>query len=332
MSEPVTSPIVAKNTTPTACARTSPTSGQSATASRTKVRAPSPSWASGRDLSVEREQAPPCRRGRHDGIPARDAHRRYWTSRQLGVGSSSSSARPPFVSRSEVRRSSSQPTSSLPSFTRWSSQAPRKTSFLASRRANRRRPARAASQCRTRYPPSGLRGSRSRPARRARRGRRSRPRRARSETRPRLDRRRRDALLEVGAVKAEAVAEELDGVVLAGAVVGLRIHAGSVPWWLVRTLRYLGRPRSSARARRADRPDRVLAGREGRLPRARDRRRHGFAALGLLILWGKVAVQSLRESKRPRLLLRAVNLLGPRGSRCSSLLSVLGVELPLEGG
>jgi hypothetical protein len=29
----------------------------------------------------------------------------------------------------------------------------------------------------------------------------------------------------------------------------------------------------------------------------------GAAALGLVILWGKVAVQSLRESKRPRLVL-----------------------------
>jgi len=44
-----------------------------------------------------------------------------------------------------------------------------------------------------------------------------------------LDGGRRDALLEVRAVEAEAVAQELDDVVLAGAVVRLRVHAGSVP-------------------------------------------------------------------------------------------------------
>src|SRR5206468_350416 len=54
----------------------------------------------------------------------------------------------------------------------------------------------------------------------------------------------------------------------------------------------------------------------------------GFAALaGLLILWGKVALQQLRESKRPRLVLTlwlvAIGLL--------VLLSYLGVELPREG-
>jgi len=54
----------------------------------------------------------------------------------------------------------------------------------------------------------------------------------------------------------------------------------------------------------------------------------GFAALaGLLILWGKVALQQLRESKRPRLVLTlwlvALGLL--------VLLSYLGVELPREG-
>jgi NADH:ubiquinone oxidoreductase subunit 6 (subunit J) len=54
----------------------------------------------------------------------------------------------------------------------------------------------------------------------------------------------------------------------------------------------------------------------------------GFAAAaGLLILWGKVAVQQLRETRRPRLVLAlwvaAIGLI--------VLLSVLGVELPREG-
>ena len=54
-----------------------------------------------------------------------------------------------------------------------------------------------------------------------------------------------------------------------------------------------------------------------------------FAALaGLLILWGKVAVQSLQESKRPRLVLG----LWVGGIAMLVLLSVLGVELPREGG
>ena len=55
----------------------------------------------------------------------------------------------------------------------------------------------------------------------------------------------------------------------------------------------------------------------------------GVAALvGLLILWGKVAAQSLRESKRPRLVLA----LWVAGIALLVLLSVLGVELPREGG
>ena len=54
----------------------------------------------------------------------------------------------------------------------------------------------------------------------------------------------------------------------------------------------------------------------------------GFAAVaGLGILWGKVALQSLRESRRPRLVLglwiAAIGLI--------ALLSFLGVELPREG-
>ena len=53
----------------------------------------------------------------------------------------------------------------------------------------------------------------------------------------------------------------------------------------------------------------------------------GAAALGLLILWGKVAVQSLRESRRPRLVLA----LWIAGLALLVLLSVLGVELPREG-
>jgi predicted neutral ceramidase superfamily lipid hydrolase len=52
------------------------------------------------------------------------------------------------------------------------------------------------------------------------------------------------------------------------------------------------------------------------------------ALVGLLILWGKVAVQSLRESRRPRLVLS----LWVGGIALLILLSVLGVELPREGG
>jgi len=54
----------------------------------------------------------------------------------------------------------------------------------------------------------------------------------------------------------------------------------------------------------------------------------GFAGVaGLLILWGKVALQQLRETRRPRLVLAlwllAIGLL--------VLLSYLGVKLPREG-
>jgi predicted neutral ceramidase superfamily lipid hydrolase len=53
-----------------------------------------------------------------------------------------------------------------------------------------------------------------------------------------------------------------------------------------------------------------------------------FAALaGLLILWGKVALQSLRESRRPRL----VPGLWLSGILLIVLLTVIGVELPREG-
>jgi hypothetical protein len=54
----------------------------------------------------------------------------------------------------------------------------------------------------------------------------------------------------------------------------------------------------------------------------------GFAALaGLVILWGKVAWQQLRETKRPRLVITLWIL----GIGLLVLLSVLGVKLPKEG-
>ena len=54
----------------------------------------------------------------------------------------------------------------------------------------------------------------------------------------------------------------------------------------------------------------------------------GFAALGgLLILWGKVALQHLREARHPRLVLA----LWVAGIGLLFLLSWLGVELPREG-
>lgn len=53
----------------------------------------------------------------------------------------------------------------------------------------------------------------------------------------------------------------------------------------------------------------------------------GAAAVGLVILWGKVAIEQLRESRRPRLVL-ALWLLG---LALLVLLTVLGVQLPREG-
>ena len=54
----------------------------------------------------------------------------------------------------------------------------------------------------------------------------------------------------------------------------------------------------------------------------------GFAAaVGLLILWGKVAVQAIRDSRRPRLVLA----LWAAGLALLVLLTLLGVELPREG-
>jgi predicted neutral ceramidase superfamily lipid hydrolase len=51
------------------------------------------------------------------------------------------------------------------------------------------------------------------------------------------------------------------------------------------------------------------------------------AVAGLLILWGKVAVQQLRESRRPRLVLALWVL----GIALLVLLTFLGVKLPREG-
>ena len=48
------------------------------------------------------------------------------------------------------------------------------------------------------------------------------------------------------------------------------------------------------------------------------------AVVGLLILWGKVAAQHLRESRRPRLVLALWVL----GIALLFLLSYLGVKLP----
>ncbi len=54
----------------------------------------------------------------------------------------------------------------------------------------------------------------------------------------------------------------------------------------------------------------------------------GLAAVGLVLLWGKIAVSSLKESRHPRLVL-ALWLLG---LGLLVLLTVLGVKLPSEGG
>jgi small basic protein len=51
------------------------------------------------------------------------------------------------------------------------------------------------------------------------------------------------------------------------------------------------------------------------------------AVAGLLILWGKVAVQQLRETRRPRL----VVALWVLGIALIVLLTFLGVKLPREG-
>jgi hypothetical protein len=54
----------------------------------------------------------------------------------------------------------------------------------------------------------------------------------------------------------------------------------------------------------------------------------GAAAVGLVILWGKIALNSLSESRHPRRVL-AYWLIG---IGLLVLLTVLGVKLPSEGG
>jgi uncharacterized membrane protein len=54
----------------------------------------------------------------------------------------------------------------------------------------------------------------------------------------------------------------------------------------------------------------------------------GAAAVGLLLLWGKIALISLRESRHPRRVLAFWVL----GIGLLVLLTVLGVKLPNEGG
>lgn len=53
----------------------------------------------------------------------------------------------------------------------------------------------------------------------------------------------------------------------------------------------------------------------------------GAAAIGLVLLWGKVALESLRESRRPRL----VVTLWVLGIGLLVLLTYLGVKLPRQG-
>ncbi len=54
----------------------------------------------------------------------------------------------------------------------------------------------------------------------------------------------------------------------------------------------------------------------------------GAAAVGLVLLWGKIALNSLRESQHPRRVLAYWAL----GLGLLVLLTVLGVRLPNEGG
>jgi uncharacterized membrane protein len=54
----------------------------------------------------------------------------------------------------------------------------------------------------------------------------------------------------------------------------------------------------------------------------------GAAAVGLVLLWGKVALSSLRESQHPRRVLTYWLI----GIGLLVLLTVLGVKLPNEGG
>lgn len=54
----------------------------------------------------------------------------------------------------------------------------------------------------------------------------------------------------------------------------------------------------------------------------------GAAAVGLVLLWGKIALNSLRESRHPR----RVVAYWAVGLGLLVLLTVLGVKLPNEGG
>ena len=54
----------------------------------------------------------------------------------------------------------------------------------------------------------------------------------------------------------------------------------------------------------------------------------GAAAVGLVLLWGKIALSSLRESRHPRRVLAYWVL----GIGLLVLLTVLGVKLPNESG
>ncbi|HEX4325009.1 MAG TPA: hypothetical protein VHZ77_10310 [Gaiellaceae bacterium] len=54
----------------------------------------------------------------------------------------------------------------------------------------------------------------------------------------------------------------------------------------------------------------------------------GAAAVGLVLLWGKIALDSLRESRHPRRVLAYWVV----GLGLLVLLTVLGVKLPNEGG
>lgn len=54
----------------------------------------------------------------------------------------------------------------------------------------------------------------------------------------------------------------------------------------------------------------------------------GAAAVGLVLLWGKIALNSLRESRHPRRVLAYWML----GLGLLVLLTALGVKLPSEGG
>jgi len=51
------------------------------------------------------------------------------------------------------------------------------------------------------------------------------------------------------------------------------------------------------------------------------------AVIGLVLLWGKVALQAVRDSKRPRL----VVALWLAGFALIALLTFLGIKLPREG-